>query len=140
MNNDIRWQQRLNNYIKALALLQRVSKDVTPADEKGALATIQAFEMAYELSWNLLKDKMEYDGHSVEPQPRKIFREAFNKQYISDGQVWLDALEKRNETSHVYNEEIITELLDKILYRFIPAFEDLRQRLVKSLEEVQGNG
>ena len=135
MNKDVRWQQRFNNYVKALRLLERVSKDVSIAEETGMLATIQAFEMVLELSWNLLKDKMSHDGLTFQPVPKTVYREAFNKGYINDAQVWLAAIEKQNLSSHTYNKEVAKELLDNILDMFLPAFQHLQQAANQWLAE-----
>ena len=131
MNRDIRWKQRLNNYVQALALLERVSEDVTIADERGTLASIQAFEEVIELGWNVLKDYMEEQGLSFEPSPKGTLRQAFKSGYLQDGQVWLDALKQRNLTSHTYKQDVAETLLHNIQHRFIPAFDALKQTLLR---------
>ena len=55
---DVRWLQRLDNYGRALATLQRavaIAQDraLSELEEQGL---IQAFECSHELSWLLLKD------------------------------------------------------------------------------------
>jgi nucleotidyltransferase substrate binding protein (TIGR01987 family) len=48
-----------------------------------------------------MKDKLEYDGVEAK-SPREVIKEAFQIKYISDADVWIDALEKRNMMSHMY--------------------------------------
>ena len=54
---DIRWLQRLENYERALATLERAltlaaSRQLSELEQQGL---IQAFEFTHELSWLLLK-------------------------------------------------------------------------------------
>ncbi|MEM7019605.1 MAG: HI0074 family nucleotidyltransferase substrate-binding subunit [Pseudomonadota bacterium] len=65
---------------------------------------IQCFEMAFELSWKLLKGYLEAEGISVN-SPRETLKQAFQASIIDSGHDWVDALEDRNLTTHTYNEE-----------------------------------
>ena len=57
-NADVRWLQRLENYERALATLQRALTLAAshPLSELEQQGLIQAFEFTHELSWLLLKD------------------------------------------------------------------------------------
>jgi hypothetical protein len=61
LNQDTRWLQRFSNYRKALDQLEKfVQKgELSDMEEQGL---IKAFEYAYELAWNTLKDYLEYQG------------------------------------------------------------------------------
>lgn len=97
-------------------------------DEKDILATVLAFEITIELAWKLLKNYMEEQGWKFNPAPKAIIREAFKQQIITDAQVWMDALEARNRTAHTYDSEVAEQLMDDIMYKFLPVFADLRQQ------------
>lgn len=136
MSEDTRWQQRLNNYVKTLSLLERIIANAQENwTETDVLASIQAFEMTSELSWNLLKDYMEAQGLNFQPTPKEIYRQAFKHQIVDDGQVWLDVLKARNLASHTYNEETANELVDKIQHKFLPVLIQLRQKFINFSEE-----
>ena len=127
-NADNRWQQRFQNYQKALRLLETCM----PADEKNptpieTLALVQAFEMCTELAWNVMKDYMQAQGLVFQVTPKGAIREAFNRKIIPDGQTWLDAIESRNLSAHTYNQSVALELVQKIVTRFAPAFLTLEQ-------------
>lgn len=129
MIQDIRWKQRFNNYLKALRLLKLcIPEDQAELSEKDQLALIQAFEIIEQLSWKLIKDYLEYYGDTNLYSPKKIVREAFSKKIIPNGQVLIDAIEARNLTSHVYDHATANELADKIIHRFLPAFDELAER------------
>jgi nucleotidyltransferase substrate binding protein (TIGR01987 family) len=98
----------------SLANLERASKKLQDAllipkeRELVVEGTIQRFEMVVELTWKTLKRAMEYEG--LHPKtPRDSLKEAFRLGWIHDEDVWLEILEQRNTTSHVYLSEELAE-------------------------------
>jgi len=66
-SQDIRWQQRFDNFKRVFLLLREAmesDRDNMSQLEKESI--IQRFEYTYELAWNMLKDRMEYDGISLD--------------------------------------------------------------------------
>lgn len=124
MQKDIRWQQRFSNYKKAFAQLKRfIDKgDLSELEKQGL---VKAFEYTYELSWNTLKDFLEYQGKSGLIGSRDVFREAFKENIIVDGEEWMDMLKSRNLTIHTYNEETADEITDKVFNSYFQLFCDL---------------
>ena len=67
VSQTIRWQQRFNNYRKALAKLNQavelLSKQIEreeAVDELLQEGLIQRFEYTHELAWKVMKDYAEY--------------------------------------------------------------------------------
>ena len=80
---------------------------VTLAEPKTPItvaATVQAFEMALELSWKWLKFVLNDYGILVST-PREIIRHAGKEKLIDDVEKWLLYLDARNLTSHTYNQD-----------------------------------
>ena len=75
------------------------------------------FEILFELAWKVLKDYLSEMGIEVN-YPKEVIKEAFNKKTIKNGQIWIDMLNTRNSTSHEYNTEKISILLEKIAYSY----------------------
>ena len=66
--------------------------------------TIQRFEYTIELMWKTLKRALEHEG--IHPKtPRETLREAFRIGWLEDNDAWMDMLDQRNTTSHVYLHE-----------------------------------
>lgn len=65
---------------------------------------IQTFEFTFELGWETLKDLLEAEGYAPKT-PRETIKQAFQISFITNGEMWLDALEKRNVLSHAYDEK-----------------------------------
>ncbi|MEI6483795.1 MAG: nucleotidyltransferase substrate binding protein, partial [Betaproteobacteria bacterium] len=64
MTQDIRWQQRFDNFNRALKQLTAAvelsaQREFTQLEKQGV---IQGFEFVHELAWNVLKDLLEFEG------------------------------------------------------------------------------
>jgi len=60
---------------------------------------------------------------------RSTVREAFNRGLVADGQVWMDMIEKRNLTSHTYNQDVANQVVSAVRAKYHPAFPALVARL-----------
>lgn len=128
---DIRWQQRLDNYSKALMQLKdaaNLSKQ-RPLSKLELQGLIKAFEFTYELAWNVMKDFFEYQGLGEIIGSRDAFREAFQKGLITSGEIWMEMIKSRNQTSQVYHESVAKEISDKIVKEYLNLFADFETKM-----------
>ncbi len=93
---------------------------------------VKRFEFTYEMSWKALKRYLDFIGIDAK-SPRAVFKEAYAQQIIADEGVWLDMIESRNLSSHIYDESEIREILNK-KEAYKRAFLDLRDSLKKYLQ------
>ena len=84
MVENIRWQQRFNNYQKALSQLSKFiqTKNLNELEEQGL---IQSFEYTHELAWKTLADFIKNSGNVEIYGSKDATREAFNLGLISNG-------------------------------------------------------
>ena len=145
MKQDIRWEQRFSNYLKALKKLQQsvaFIKQQLPAHQESdnvllemlREGLIQRFEYTHELAWNVMKDYAEYQGNPNIGGSRDATREAFKLKLIDDGHAWMDMISSRNLTSHTYNEEVANQIYQKIMTVYFPAFETFRKTMLQKQE------
>jgi len=128
-SDEIRWQQRLENFGKALAQLETAcAKDEYSDLERAGL--VQMFEFTMELAWNTLKDLLFYEGFETKT-PRDAIRKAFETEYLTEdeAEILLDALIKRNVLSHTYDEKTAQEAERLVKHVFAPVFRVLYDRL-----------
>ena len=126
--SNIRWVQRFSNYKKALQQLSKfIVKD--ELNELEAQGLIQAFEYTHELAWNTLKDFLEDRGNAEIYGSKDASRQAFKLNIIEDGQIWMDMIQSRNQTSHTYNEDTCAEISTAILTHYYPEFVQLQETL-----------
>jgi nucleotidyltransferase substrate binding protein (TIGR01987 family) len=130
---DIRWEQRFENYKKALFQLKQA---VETYDENAIdiikEGIIQRFEFTHELAWKVMQDYLLYDGNQNITGSRTATREAFNKGLIEKGQEWMDMIESRNKTSHTYINTILENEYKNITTIYVPLLLDFEVKM-KSL-------
>ena len=127
--SDVRWLQRLENYGRALATLQRALQTARELllSELEELGLIQAFEFTHELSWQLLKDYLVDQGVSGISGSRDAVREAVLRELLPAGSedTWMAMIRSRNLTSNTYNPELAREIAALIVQRYGPALLEL---------------
>ena len=128
MEEDIRWKQRFENYLKALGQLQKfIAKgNLNELEEQGL---IQAFEFTHELAWNIMKDYFEYQGNTTITGSRDATREAFQKGLIQDGEQWMEMIKSRNQSTHTYNESTAHDIRDRILNYYYDLFVSFKDKM-----------
>ena len=126
----IRWQQRLSNYRRALAQLQKFI-DHGQLNELEQQGLIKAFEFTHELAGNVLKDYLQYQGNNAIHGSRDATREAFELGLLQDGEVWMGMIKSRNQSAHTYNKETADEISGLILADYFPRFKALEQKMTE---------
>lgn len=119
-SDEIRWKQRMESFSTALSqLTQACERDRYSDLERAGL--IKTFEFCFELSWNVLKDLLYYEGFDVKV-PREAIRKGFEVEYIDehDCETLLDALGKRNILSHTYQKDVALKAEVLIRERYHP--------------------
>ncbi|MDD5214301.1 MAG: nucleotidyltransferase substrate binding protein [Methylococcales bacterium] len=134
---DIRWKQQFNNYLKAFQMLIEAvelaqTRELSKLEQQGL---IQGFEFTHELAWNVLKDYLEHKGFVNLIGSRDATRTAFKNGLIENGEVWMEMIKARNQTSHTYNPELADDVADDILNVFYPEFEKLAQKFTELSEQ-----
>jgi nucleotidyltransferase substrate binding protein (TIGR01987 family) len=133
---DLRWRQRFDNFQRALLVLARGvqlarSRDLSELEQQGL---IQGFEFTHELAWNLLKDYLQHQGMANVVGSRDATRLAFQTGVISDGELWMDMIRARNQSSHTYNLEQASAIAQAVTSRYEPAFQALREHFCGLIE------
>ena len=130
---DIRWMQRFSNFERSFLPLCEALKIESPSVVERA-GLIQFFEMAFELSWKLLKDYEEMEGFAPKT-PREVMKQAFQAELVRDGHGWVNALQDRNLTSHTYNEKVAIDVENRIRTQYFPLLKELYEMFKSKLEE-----
>jgi nucleotidyltransferase substrate binding protein (TIGR01987 family) len=100
----------ISSFDKALLSLNRaiVRAQALPQDEELRDAAIQRFEYCFELSWKMLKRRLERDvptPASVDAMSfKELIREGFERGYVDNPEEWFLFREHRNTVAHTYDE------------------------------------
>jgi nucleotidyltransferase substrate binding protein (TIGR01987 family) len=124
---DIRWQQRLTNFERALRLLREAMANGPEAlNQLEKEGVIQRFEYCFELAWKTVKDYMEASGVVFDVvMPRQVIKDAFAAKVLNDGASWIAMLDHRNLLAHTYNPVVFEQAVAAIHLRYLPQLEQL---------------
>lgn len=133
IQKDVRWQQRFANYTRALAELTDAIKlsESRPLSKLEQQGLIQAFEYTHELAWKTLKDFLAERGNNEIFGSRDASREAFSLGIITQGEIWMDMIKSRNQTTHVYDESVAQQITNLIIHDYFNEFVALEQKLMQ---------
>lgn len=92
-------------------------------------SAIQRFEFTSELAWKALKAYLEEKKGAKDLHfPKDTIRSAFQAGLIEDDPKWLEMVDTRNMTSHLYKEAMAEKV-----YKLLPAYVPLIKKLVDNL-------
>ena len=90
---------------------------------------IQRFEFTTELAWKAAREYLMDQGFVDINSPKSVMKEAFSYGLITDDKIWVQLLNDRNLTSHIYKEEIADEICERIIKTYFQEFKALSKRL-----------
>lgn len=129
MNNEIRWQQRFQNFERAYRQFSEIAQaDLNALSNLEKEGFVQRFEYTLELAWKTLKDYLFENGYDLN-SPKEVLRQAFQNEIIIAGEVWMESLKKRNLTSHTYDDDVLNDTVAFLQNDFYPVLENFYRRL-----------
>lgn len=126
-------EDKMINYENALKKLSDSLNIISP-DEVQIDGIIQRFEFTFELAWKLLKKILKENDIVDEIIGAKgILRIAYNEGLIKNGDIWIQMLDDRNNTSHRYDYDKSREIYDRIRNDYIKEFNNLEDILKRRI-------
>ncbi len=106
----------LDNMGKAILRLKEGLLESSGKDSGSLLidGTIQRFEICTDQMWKLFLRALREEKFDVEPSPKKVMQKAYSLEWIDNEKLWIDMLNDRNATSHIYDEKLAKEIHDRI--------------------------
>lgn len=125
-----KFDTKLNNLKNAFERLNDGLADY----EKAAMETIrdgviQRFEFTTELAWKTVREYLLEEGVIDINTPKSVMKEAFSAGIIEDEQGWIQVLNDRNSTAHIYDESEAAEIFGRIRTKHIVLFRKLLEKL-----------
>ncbi len=128
----LRFEDSLFNFNQALSRFSIALDDKAELEEKGfgeyfADISIKRFEFTFEMAWKTIKRYLDHVGLDCR-SPRYCLKEAFAQGLIDDENIWLEMLEARNISSHIYDENEISEITSRFK-EYLNSFNVLKKKL-----------
>lgn len=87
--------------------------------------TIQRFEFCTELAWKTMREYLLDQGYTNINSPKEVIKQAFAFGMIDDQKAWVELLNDRNLTSHVYDEATAAAIFARIEGQYLPLFDSV---------------
>lgn len=120
MKEEIKYA--VNNLEKAFIKLKDGTE--TARDELERDGVIQRFEFTFEIFWKTLKIFLRDNGIEVKT-PKEALKEAFKIGWLKDEELYLDMMEDRNKTSHIYDKETSEVIFGRIKSNYVQAIKEV---------------
>ena len=126
--------KKYENFCQALTNLKEIYRYQEPYDTVVLTGLFGLYEICFEQSWKMVKEILERHGYAegATSSPKLILKTAYQAGMIKDEELWLHALQERNNVAHSYNHEIALSIVRMAKGQFYQMFCDLRT-------EVEGN-
>lgn len=92
---------------------------------------IQRFEFCTELTWKTVREYLLDQGYTEINSPKSVMRQAFADGLINSDTAWIELLNDRNATSHIYDEATAEQIFQHIEENYCSMFCNLISKLDK---------
>lgn len=122
-----KFQTKLKNYKDALARLHESIEDAKKFSDNLTFrdGVIQRFEFTAELAWKTMREYLLSEKVANINSPKSVMREAYHMNVITDEDGWIQILDDRNSTSHIYDQQEATDIYKRIATEHIQLFDKL---------------
>lgn len=121
---------KLQNLVEDLKKAAKKFEEILDEEKSEIVrdSSIQRFEFTCELAWKTMKAYLEEKGGKNLYFPKDVIKSAFQAGIIDNDPAWLDMIDTRNKTSHLYKESMAEEV-----YSELQAYLPLIKKLVKEI-------
>lgn len=124
MKDELKYSfENFRNAVKRLDEGVRQAKNQLDKD-----GVIQRFEFTFELLWKTLKLFLSNEG-ILTNSPKEALKAAFRFGLIENENLFLDMLDDRNQTSHIYSEDVSKKIFNRIKKDYSAAIKKLLKEL-----------
>lgn len=98
--------------------------------------TAMKFNLTFDLAWRLMSDIIREEHKIVDyaiGSPRETLRKAKSLGIIDDD-IWVNMLDDRNDLTHDYDYQIVTEKFDTIVDKYISVFNRFKNRVEEIID------
>lgn len=99
-----------------------------PYDTVILTGLVGLYEITFQQSWKMMKEILELHGYEegATGSPKIILKTAFKAGMIKNEELWLHALQERNNVAHSYNRKIAMEIVKQARDQFYEMFCELK--------------
>lgn len=125
-----KFAEKYSNLVQAVSRLEESLLDYKEMQSETVRdGVIQRFEFCVELAWKTLREYLIDQGYVEINSPKGVMKVAFAVNIIDDESGWIDMINARNMTAHLYDEQTAKRIYTDISTTYISLFRKLIQTL-----------
>lgn len=123
--------KKFDNFCNALFNLGKINDYSEPYDTVILTGLVGLYEICFEQAWKAMKEILEDSGfpEGRTGSPKQILKTAYSAGMINDEEIWLKALQSRNNVAHAYNEDIALDIVRTAREDYLDIFRKLEAEI-----------
>lgn len=123
--------KKYENFCNAFENLKDIYDYNEPYSNVEMSGLVALYEICFEQSWKTMKEILEQQGFAEEKtgSPKIVLKTAYSAGMIKDEDLWMAALNARNNVAHSYNKEVALDIINQTKEKFCRMFEELKIEL-----------
>lgn len=95
---------------------------------------VALYEICFEQAWKAIKELLEDNGvpEGKTGSPKMILKTAYQMGMIQNEELWLNALQARNNVAHAYNQAVALDIVKAVKSSYYPMFCALKTEMDKN--------
>lgn len=126
--------KKYENFCSSLGNMKDIYNYKEPYDNVVLTGLVGLYEITFEQSWKMMKEILQNHGYEegATGSPKIILKTAYKARMIKDEELWLRALQARNNVTHSYNQKIALGIVSEAKNEFYKMFIDLKEEVENS--------
>ena len=93
--------------------LKEIEGKKPPYDTIATAGMVSLFEICFEQAWKAMKEQLELSGYGEHKSgsPKSVIELAYQARMVKDEELWLAALQARNNVAHFCSEPIALSII-----------------------------
>ena len=123
--------KKYENFCSSLGNMKDIYNYEEPYDNVVLTGLVGLYEITFEQSWKMMKEILQNHGYEegATGSPKIILKTAYKAGMIKDEELWLRALQARNNVTHSYNQKIALGIVDEAKTEFYKMFVELKEEV-----------
>lgn len=123
--------KKYEKFYMALDNLKDIYNYREPYDNVVLTGLVGLYEICFEQSWKAIKELLDMNGapEGKTGSPKLILKTAYQMGMIQDEQLWLEALQARNNVAHAYNKAVALDIINSVKQSYYDMFCRLKNEM-----------
>ena len=123
--------KKYEHFCSSLGNMKDIYNYEEPYDNVVLTGLVGLYEITFEQSWKMMKEILQNHGYEegATGSPKIILKTAYKAGMIKDEELWLRALQARNNVTHSYNQKIALGIVSEAKNEFYKMFVELKEEV-----------